>query len=493
MPPNRRNSRSRKPASRGPGAQSSRGSGRSAGPSSSRGSGAPSPRGPKAKPNLSQAQARNVAIVVHDMMRHILETRRPADRELSSMFRRQKKFGSRDRRLVSEALYSVFRWWGWLGPKGRDENRLWTLESEDAADDPSWLMVLLGAYLLDATGEPHPIALRWRDMLQDLSIPVRHIDCLGDRPIRERGEAIAELFGTKTKQWRELAPSWFFQQLAQEPALQVGLIESLQNRPPIWLRVQRGPVKDVITDLKRADLEPKTGKEITNAIRLDKARVNLFDLPSFRDGRFEVQDLASQCIGLACQAKKGERWWDVCAGAGGKSLQLAAMMDGAGLVVATDIRGWKLDDLKKRARRSQLSNITTREFSGEGIPSKKPTFDGVLVDAPCTCTGTWRRNPDARWTTRAEDVAEMAAMQFDILENARQAVKPGGVLVYATCSVMEAENEAVVRRFLEAHPDYALEPIPHPITGETTDGQYRIWPTDADCDATYVARLRHQG
>jgi len=439
------------------------------------------------------AQARNVAIVVHEMIRHILETKRPADRELSSFFRKNKKFGSRDRRLVSEALYSIFRWWGWVGPRGRDEARLWSQLSEDSADDPAWIMILLGSHLLDGVGDPHPIALRWRDMLQDFQVPIHHVDCVGDRPLMERGEYIGELFGLSTRNWKDLAPPWFFQHVPLPRQEQAGIIESFQSRPPIWLRVQNAPVADVLASLKEAGLAPLTGEQVPTAIRLQSARINLFELPSFRAGNFEVQDLASQCIGLACQATKGQRWWDVCAGAGGKSLQLGAMMQGQGLVVATDIRSWKLEDLKKRARRSQLSNITTREFSGEGIPSKKPTFDGVLVDAPCSCTGTWRRNPDARWTTRVEDIAEMAEIQYGILQNAIAALKPGGLLVYATCSVMEAENEAVVLRFLTEHPQFKLDPIPHPLTGEPTNGQFRVWPTDADCDATYVARLRLQG
>ena len=124
------------------------------------------------------------------------------------------------------------------------------------------------------------------------------------------------------------------------------------------------------------------------AIKLYNPRVNLYELKSFRAGNFEVQDLASQSLGFACQAKPGERWWDVCAGAGGKTMLLADHMQSKGLVVATDIREWKLQDLKKRAKRARFSNVTTKALKKGRASSKNHTFDGVLVDAPCSCTGT---------------------------------------------------------------------------------------------------------
>jgi 16S rRNA (cytosine967-C5)-methyltransferase len=139
-----------------------------------------------------------------------------------------------------------------------------------------------------------------------------------------------------------------------------------------------------------------------------------------------------------------------------------------------------------------LSNIHCRAWDGRRLGRRQATFDGVLVDAPCTCSGTWRRNPDARWSTRPEEVTEMAELQARLLANAASGVKPGGVLVYATCSLFEAENGAVVREFLARREDYRLEPFGHPLTGRDTPGWTCIWPWEGDCDAMFVARLRHQ-
>jgi len=167
-------------------------------------------------------------------------------------------------------------------------------------------------------------------------------------------------------------------------------------------------------------------------------------------------------------------------------------MGNKGNVLATDIRGYKLDELKKRARRAQFCNIRMKAWDGEHLPSRHLEFDGVLVDAPCSNTGTWRRNPDARWTKDAETVAEMAQLQRTILERVAPAVKPGGLLVYATCSLLQDENEQIVEEFLGKHPEFDADPLQHPVTGEVTAGHLRIWPDEADSDGMYVARLHRR-
>ena len=190
-------------------------------------------------------------------------------------------------------------------------------------------------------------------------------------------------------------------------------------------------------------------------------------------------------------AHPGEHWWDVCAGGGGKTLQLASMMERRGSILATDIRAYKLEDLKRRAARAAYPNIRCAEWNGETVPRGKiGEFDGVLIDAPCSSSGRWRRNPDGRWTSSLERVEELAGIQSRILECASGAVKPGGVLVYATCSLFEREDEEIVRNFLRKHQEYELEPFPDPATGKMTDGMLRTLPWFADCDASFVARMR---
>ena len=234
--------------------------------------------------------------------------------------------------------------------------------------------------------------------------------------------------------------------------------------------------------------------KMEKAVAIENSRVNLFTLEAFKKGKFEVQDLASQCIGLAANPKRKSRWWDACAGAGGKTLQLADIMGRTGTVVASDIREYKLEDLRLRARRAGFPNIMTRAWDGKTVsPKQQHKFDGVLVDAPCSCGGVWRRNPDGRWILTPEEITEAAKLQYEILSAASPAVAPGGVLVYATCSLFPEENQEVVQKFLTAHPDFELESFAAPLTGETVDGMLQVYSFDGDCDCMFVARMRQKG
>ncbi|MEM4248460.1 MAG: RsmB/NOP family class I SAM-dependent RNA methyltransferase, partial [Candidatus Nanoarchaeia archaeon] len=179
---------------------------------------------------------------------------------------------------------------------------------------------------------------------------------------------------------------------------------------------------------------------------------------------------------------------------GGKSLQLSSMMKNKGTIVATDIREYKLDDLKKRARRAGISNIRTNYWNGNPPnPKKIHKFNGVLVDAPCSCSGTWRRNPDARWTTNKNEVSELADIQLKLLRNASIAVKESGTLVYATCSFFKKENEDVVEKFLSiCSSEFKLEPFINPFKNTLSDGMLRIYPWDSDCDCVFIAKFRRR-
>ena len=184
--------------------------------------------------------------------------------------------------------------------------------------------------------------------------------------------------------------------------------------------------------------------------------------PPFERGDLEIQDLASQAVGLACDPDPGERWWDACAGAGGKSLHLAALMKGKGLVVATDVHEIKLKEAVRRARRSPFRNLTTKAWDGKHVAGKPGSFDGVLVDAPCSAIGTWRRNPDARWTLDREAIARLAELQGQILDAASAGVRQGGTLVYSVCTLTPAETTGVVSAFLDDAPRVPARPVPPP-------------------------------
>ncbi len=193
-------------------------------------------------------------------------------------------------------------------------------------------------------------------------------------------------------------------------------------------------------------------------------RVNAFSLHSFQEGHFELQDEGSQLLGMLVDAPP-TRVVDACAGAGGKTLQLAAQMKNRGDLHALDVDAHRIEELRKRARRAGVHNVRTQVIPPEGpsadeaIAPLKQKADRVLVDAPCSGTGTYRRKPDARYRLRPEDLANHVARQKALLERFSTLVKPGGRLIYGTCSVLREENEAVVEDFLSRHPDFSVRPV----------------------------------
>jgi 16S rRNA (cytosine967-C5)-methyltransferase len=449
------------------------------------------------------AQTKAVAETLTLLLWQVLVNRKPADRVLAAHLRDHREFGSRDRRLISELAYGVFRWYGWLAPlvplrtatlletatAAPGANRRDAAMPENPIGRPeAWIPLLLTVLELERLDAP---AIRdfWRDCCK---LRRDAIASLATLPPRERAEHYLLAFERPRKLTPEmLLPEWARSAIPETERPR--FTDWLQTRPPLWLRLQRGEPDAVLAELAEAGLRPRRSERLAGAVSIHNPRVNLYLLPAYREGRVEIQDLASQAVGAVCAPSPGQRWWDACAGAGGKSLLLAQLMQGRGTVVASDVRAEKLDDLRKRARRSGFSNITPRVWDGKPLAAKKATCDGVLADAPCTCSGTWRRNPAARWSTAPDEAAAFPARQLEILAAAATAVKPGGVLVYATCSVFTAENEGVVAAFLAARPEFRLEPVPHPLTGQPTDGQAMLWPWQGDCDALFAARFRRQG
>jgi 16S rRNA (cytosine967-C5)-methyltransferase len=286
----------------------------------------------------------------------------------------------------------------------------------------------------------------------------------------------------------ELAPEWTRDEMA-DPALFPRLVEWLQRRPPLWLRAQTSDPAVVLAELRELGLEPEPHPALESALKLTHARINLLVHAIYREGRVEVQDLASQAIGRVCAPRPGERWWDACAGGGGKTLLLAQLMEGKGRVLGTDVHTGRLENLRHRVRRAGFQNVATHEWDGGAPRTGRVPFDGVLVDVPCTGSGTWRRNPHARWSLSRERIGAMADQQLRLLSNAARGVKPGGTLVYSTCSFFRPENDGVVAAFLADHADFMLDPFAHPLTGAPTGGLTMVWPWDGDCDAMFVARF----
>lgn len=398
----------------------------------------------------------------------------PADAWLRNHFRNDRRIGSRDRRLYGEIVFAVLRWFGPLREafEGHSHAPEWYALGGAAAEglaDP-----VCSVWLETAGVNPDAFAA-----LMSLDTPLKRLDAF--LSLSGCGKSVAG--------WDCVLPDWVREEISFPVDETFGAC--MQKRPPLWLRVQGGDTEKVREQLKNEGVETLTHPRIPNALMVRDSHVNLLTMEAYRQRRIEVQDLSSQCIGLACAPSPGECWWDACAGGGGKSLQLAFLMIGKGLVTATDIRPGALEELRKRAGFAKLSNVHAEVWDGTVLPEKLAgKCDGVLVDAPCSSSGRWRRNPDARWTLTPKRLRELNRTQAALLEMAQGAVKPGGVLVYATCSLFECENRGRVELFLKDHPEFSLEPFANPITGTPTDGTCRILPQDADCDASFTARFR---
>ncbi|MDD4817504.1 MAG: RsmB/NOP family class I SAM-dependent RNA methyltransferase [Victivallaceae bacterium] len=406
---------------------------------------------------------------------------RVADRTLAALLRQRKMLGSRDRRFISETIFSFFRYWGVLRMLAPDAAERLETDGEITFSELEISKLLLAAALLGNTPASLPEAAgMWASHLR-IAMPVNWDFA-----------SVGRLFKAPDE-WNNpsaLLPEWMEKYIAPEID-RAGFYRTLSKRPPLWLRDQSGRTA---AELAAAGVAAIPHPRRPEMLAVPDGRINLYTLESFRRGDFEIQDAASQLIGLVCSPAAGERWWDCCAGAGGKSLQLASLMGRKGTVVATDVRGYKLEDLRRRARRAGFPNIVTREWDGKKPRVKdQMKFDGVLVDAPCSCSGTFRRNPDGRWMLKEDELAELSALQLSILENAASGVKPGGVLVYATCSMFKKENGEVVEKFLAGAPDFALEPFVNPVTGRSENGMVQANPEDADSDAMFACRMRRRG
>jgi 16S rRNA (cytosine967-C5)-methyltransferase len=239
--------------------------------------------------------------------------------------------------------------------------------------------------------------------------------------------------------------------------------------------------EELAEELKKEECETSFSHIAQNALILPK-RINVMGLESFRRGAFEMQDESSQLVAPFSKITKSlVRVLDACAGAGGKTLHLAALLRNRGEIYATDVDPWKLEELKKRVRRSTAQNVRiVKPDERERMlgPEKKHWFDVVLLDVPCTGTGTLRRNPSIKWVLTEQMLSEVLEKQKAILEENIDFVKTGGTLLYATCSVLKDEGEDQIQAFVERHPEFVLE--------ETM----RTRPDKEGCDGFFAARLR---
>ena len=329
----------------------------------------------------------------------------PADRMLKEELQAVKSLSAPETTEISRTVFAYFRWFGWL----------------DSGD-----------------------ALRTKlERAQEL-----------DHRFRQDPHSFpaAELI-------ERAVPKW----IASETKVTADWARALQAEPAVWLRAKSGRTEEVTMAL--GDCRALGTGPLANALEYT-GEEDLFRTSMFHAGSFEIQDVNSQLVGLVCAPRPGETWWDACAGEGGKLLHLSDLMENKGLIWASDRASWRLQKLKRRAARAGVFNYRAVAWDGGSKRPTKTKFDGVLVDAPCSGVGTWQRNPHAKWTLRPEDVAELAELQASILTHAAPAVKPGGKLIYAVCTLTRSETTKVAEDFSRAHPQFKPMPFRNPLTGK---------------------------
>jgi 16S rRNA (cytosine967-C5)-methyltransferase len=262
-------------------------------------------------------------------------------------------------------------------------------------------------------------------------------------------------------------------------------VRALQSEPRLWLRARRG--QGAALAGKLGDCSAFGAGPLADALEY-RGLNDLFRTSEFHAGEFEVQDLSSQAVGLICSPRPGETWWDACAGEGGKLLHLSDLMENRGLIWASDRVAWRLARLKQRAARAGVFNYRAVAWDGGPRLPTKTKFDGVLVDAPCSGIGTWHRNPHARWTTTLEDVKELSEVQQRILLHAAGALKPGGKLAYAACTLSDLETTGVVQGFEQRCSQFERLAVSNPlVSGAPPSKQLFLWPQESGGNGMCVA------
>ncbi|MDY8137247.1 RsmB/NOP family class I SAM-dependent RNA methyltransferase [Aquimarina sp. 2201CG5-10] len=364
---------------------------------------------------------RNLVFAVIDGLHQIFNEGAYADKVVQKLLKRDKRWGSRDRSFVAETTYEIVRW-----------KRLYAEIAE--------------------VSEPYSRENLWRlfavwATLRGITLPDwKQIAPTPTRRIKGRFDELS-----KVRKFKESIPDWMDQLGEQELGKKWDKeINALNQQAPVILRantlkISRDKLRSKLED-EEIDLEFIKG--YPDALQLTE-RTNVFSTEAFKNGLFEVQDASSQLVANFLDVQPGQRIVDTCAGAGGKTLHLAALMQNKGQIVAMDIYSNKLKELKRRARRAGAHNIETRTIeSTKDIKKLHGKADRVLIDAPCSGLGVLSRNPDAKWKLQPEFLDKIKETQSQILESYSKMVNPGGKLVYATCSILPSENQEQVKAFL---------------------------------------------
>ena len=429
------------------------------------------------RPSILQSQIRTTA----DIWKDIQHSTYPADRWLRSFFyQNRKKYGSRDRRFFSDTIFCLFRhktlietWMSAITPSRTVANK--TTGEELAVVFAAAMEGIISAAEFESFAAPTiyplirekklPKGFTFNSTAEELSTVYSFPLWLVQRWIKHFGLNETKVLLAITNERPQLAIRINPIRMTRERQMERFRNQKLKFRPTLWSN---------------------------HGIILDE-RISLLEGEDFQKGFFEVQDEGSQLVCEIIAPKEGETVWDVCAGGGGKSLFMAGLMKNKGRIIATDIRPKKLEDLRKRATRSEIFNIFPADLNliDETAVMKKGV-DKIVIDAPCSGSGTLRRNPDAKWKLSEQRFLEHQKDQIAIIEKAIPYLKQAGELFYITCSIEPSENEEVIENILENYPNMKKSSIyvPDRLSSVMKNGFVQLWPPRHHTDGFFMAKLR---
>ena len=377
---------------------------------------------------------------------------RQADRVIEATLKSNKQWGSRDRAFIAETTYEIVRNW-----------RLVLFVNEMQANKlrPQFFFQMVGSWLLvkkqlNPDGDNVDFLPKWEEF-----------SFVNEEKILARLEEAQQV-----RKIRESIPDWLDEMGEAELGTEkwTSEIQAMNHQAPVVLRansLKTNPYKlqDLLVDI---EIETVIPEHLPDALIL-KQRGNIFKTEFFKNGLFEVQDSGSQMIAPFLDVKPGMRVIDACAGAGGKTLHLAALMQNKGRIVAMDVEEYKLSELMKRAKRNGVDNIETKLIEPKILKRLQESADRLLLDVPCSGLGVIRRNPDSKWKLTPAFIENLRKIQWDILTQYSSMLKKGGKMVFATCSLLPSESEAHIQRLLKEQPD-KWELLKEQRTSPATDG-----------------------
>lgn len=388
---------------------------------------------------------RNLLIGIHDALQEtFFEKNKYADKVIERLLKANRKWGSQDRAVVSEIFYSIIRW----------KKRLEYYMGEGVKPGNVYKLIL--AYLL--WSKTHYKKFEEFDGIKTADILTKLKK--GTVPTKSIEHSIPDWLAETME--KELGKNWEKEMIA------------LNEQAPTVLRANtlKTSAKHLMEELAHENVESHAIRNYPDAVELQEKK-NVFLTSAFKEGMFEVQDASSQKIGEFLDVKEGMRVVDACAGAGGKTLHLAALMQNKGQIIALDIYDWKLAELKRRAKRAGAHNIETRLISDNKVIKRlHEKADRLLIDAPCSGLGVLKRNPDSKWKIDQDFIDRIKGEQQQILQDYSKILKKGGRMIYATCSILPSENNEQVETFLQNNPGFKLIKDEKIMPSEGYDGFY---------------------